>query len=328
LPTLQLAAIVLALLAAPALAQSPMSATKTQLVPFDASPFPYRGIIPDKNIPFMDVVNGERHGHTSPRGGVYWEDLTYSDRRVLLSIPRGFDARRPAVIVVFLHGNQATLTRDVRDRQQVPRQVAESGLNAVLVAPQFALDAADSSSGTFWQPGVFARFVNEAVEKLTRLHGDPRARAAFEQAPIVIAAYSGGYNPAAYALAVGGVGERVRGVILLDALFAEYDKFADWIAHRPQAFLFSAYSKAARSEHAELQKLLTERKVTFGIGVPARLAPGSVSLVYTGDAVQHNDFVTQAWTKDPLRVALAKVPGFPRTGATTPTTPKGPEKKR
>src|SRR6266850_8477409 len=83
---------ILALLSAtPTFAQSPLPAAKTQLTPFDVSAFPYRGEIPDKNMTFMDVVNGERLGHTSARGGVYWEDLTYSDRRTLLYIPRGFD---------------------------------------------------------------------------------------------------------------------------------------------------------------------------------------------------------------------------------------------
>ena len=113
---------------------------------------------------------------------------------------------------MFFHGNGATLTRDVRNRQQVPRQIVESGLNAVLVAPQFAVDAADSSAGRFWEPGVFAQFLDEAADQLARLHGDARARAVFERAPVVIAAYSGGYHPLAYALAVGGATERVRGV--------------------------------------------------------------------------------------------------------------------
>ena len=140
-----------------------------------------------------------------------WEDTTYSDRRVLLSIPRGFDLRKPSLIVVFFHGNGATLTRDVRNRQQVPRQIVESGLNAVLVAPQFAVDAADSSAGRFWEPGVFAQFMSEAANQLARLHGDARARAVFERAPIVIAAYSGGYHPLAFVLAVGGATERMRG---------------------------------------------------------------------------------------------------------------------
>jgi len=305
-------------------AQAPMPSTKIQLVPFDVSPFPYSGPVPDKNATFLDVINGERRGHTSGRGGVYWEDLTYSDRRALLAIPRGFDIRRPAVIVVYLHGNQATLTRDVRDRQQVPRQVEQSGLNAVLVAPQFAVDALDSSSGHFWEPGVFAKFLNEAAERLTRLHGDARARAVFERAPVVIVAYSGGYNPAAFALAVGGAGQRVHGVVLLDGLFAEIDKFADWLAKRPPAFFFSAYGKAARAEHAELARMLTERGVSAQKAMPARLNPGSVTLLDVGDEVKHNDFVSKAWVADPLRVVLARIPGFARTGA----TPSPPGKKK
>jgi hypothetical protein len=307
-------AIVL-LFATAALAQAPMSAAKIQLVPFDNSPFPYSGPVPDKDVTFLDVVNGERRGHTAPRGGVYWEDPTYSDRRALLAIPRGFDVRRPAVIVVFFHGNLATLTRDVRNRQQVPRQIEQSGLNAVLVAPQFAVDALDSSSGRFWEPGAFARFLDEAAERLARLHGDPRARTAFAQAPVVIVGYSGGYNPAAFAVAVGGANDRLLGVVLLDGLFAEIDKFADWLAKRPAAFFFTAYGTTARSEHAELQRMLTARGVGYQTALPAQLTPGSITFHAVGDAVRHVDFVTQAWVKDPLKAVLARIPGYARTGA-------------
>ncbi|MET0629610.1 MAG: alpha/beta hydrolase, partial [Xanthobacteraceae bacterium] len=204
-----------------------MSSSKIALVPFENSPFPYRGQIPEKNKPFIDVIEDGRLGHTSPRGGVYWEDLTYSDRRVLLSIPRGFDARRPAVIVVYLHGNLAKLGRDVRDRQGVPRQVAESGLNAVLVVPQFAVDALDSSAGRFWQPGAFTQYLGEAAERLAQLYGDDRVRGTFERAPVVIAAYSGGYHPAAFILQSGAVDGRLHGVILLDGPFGDIEKFAD-----------------------------------------------------------------------------------------------------
>ena len=67
---------------------------------------------------------------------------------------------------MFFHGNQATLTRDVLERQQTARQLAQSDLNAVLVAPQLAVDAADSSAGNFWRPGAFAQFLDEAESKL------------------------------------------------------------------------------------------------------------------------------------------------------------------
>src|SRR5205085_2860177 len=140
--------------------------------------------------------------------GVYWEDTTYSDRRVLLHIPRGFNAALPAVMILYLHGNFASLADVVHRVQQVPRQVSESGLNAVLVAPQLAVNAADSSAGRFYDAGEFRRFVEEAAVRLARLHGDQRARAAIESLPVVIFAYSGGYAPAAWAPHHGGLGGR------------------------------------------------------------------------------------------------------------------------
>ena len=302
---------------------APLSSSKIALVPFENSPFPYRGQIPEKNKPFIDVIEDGRLGHTSPRGGIYWEDQTYSDRRALLYIPRGFDPRRPALIVVFFHGNEATLTRDVRNRQDVPRQLAESGLNAVLVAPQFAVNALDSSAGRFWEPAVFPQFLAEATERLTELHGDARARSAFFGAPVVLVAYSGGYYPVAFILRAGRVDDRVRGVILLDGLFGEVDKFADWLARRPPAFFVSAYGKAARDDNGALRRALTERGVRFRTTLPATLARGSVSFIAANDEIEHVDFMTQAWVDDPLKVMLRRIAGFSRgAGVPTGSTPK------
>ena len=289
-----------------------LASAKTALLPFDNSPFPYRGEVPEKNRPFLDVTKGERRGHASPRGGTYWEDETYSDRRVLLHLPRGFDPKKPALIVVFLHGNEARLMRDVRKRQQVPRQVAESGLNAVLVAPQFAVDALDSSAGRFWQPGAFAEFLREADEKLAELYGDERARGAFRAAPVVLAAYSGGYYPAAYILKSGRVEDRLRGVILLDALYSDLDKFSDWIVKRPPAFFVSAFGKSARDENTDLKGKLKERGVRFANALPGTLVHGSIAFINVKDEIKHDDFVTEAWVKDPLKVVLRRIPGFSR----------------
>ena len=303
-------------LSAPRRELAPMPSSKTALVSFEISPFPYRGEVPEKNRPFLDVLDGERRGHYSERGGTYWEDQTYSDQRVLLHIPRGFDPRRPALMIVFLHGNEATLARDVRNRQEVPRQVAESGLNAVLVAPQFAVNALDSSAGRFWEPGVFAQFLAEAGERLTQLYGDDRARGAFHGAPVVIAAYSGGYNPAAYILQSGHVDDRLRGVVLFDALYGQFDKFVDWLAKRPPAFFVSTFGKASREENATLQRMLSERGVPFRTALPASLARGSVTFIAATDDVKHLDFMTEAWVNDPLKVVLRRVPGFPRAAGT------------
>ena len=161
-------------------------------------------------------------------------------------------SRKPGVIVVFFHGNGATLERDVRDRQLVPQQISDSGVNAVLLAPQLAVDAADSSAGKFWQPGGFKRFIDESADHLARLYGDPDAAKAFANMPIVIVGYSGGFMPAAWSLDVGGLGNRVRGVFLLDAVYGELDKFASWIENNRSGFFVSSYTHYTKRHDNEL----------------------------------------------------------------------------
>jgi hypothetical protein len=295
---------------------------KAALVPFDSAPFPYRGIVPGDethdDAPFLDAKNGDRRGHTTPRGGVYWEDETYSDRRSLLYIPPGFDQRGKAAIVVFLHGNLATLTRDVAERQQVPQQLAASNLNAVLVAPQLAIDALDSSAGGFWSPGAFARYLREADAKLARLAGDGMTAKDFARMPVILVAYSGGYLPAAWALEVGEANQRIAGVVLLDAVYGETEKFAGWIGdHQPSGFFFSAFTASSADGNGDLQDQLMRQGVDFALDLPPCLEAGDIVFLETGTNVVHNDFVTQAWTANPLQVLFDRVRAFPReTGKT------------
>jgi hypothetical protein len=288
------------------------TADEIELVPFENSPFPYDGAVPDGNKPFFDIVSGGRRGHTSPRGGLYWENATYRDNRTLLFIPKGFDPSRPALLIVYFHGNLATLEKDVRVRQHVPRQVAQSGLNAVLVAPQFAVNALDSSAGRFWEPGVFRQFLNEASERLARLYGDESARPVFAAVPVVLVAYSGGYMPAAWSLAVGGAGDRLDGggVVLLDALYGEEAKVADWIASaHTSSFFFSAYSNSSRDQNAALQRTLGERGIDVAKTSTGSLVKGTVGFQSAGN-VPHEDFVSHAWVNDPLKAVLARISGF------------------
>src|SRR5262245_24598426 len=239
----------------------PLKSARNELVEFDLAPFPYRGVNPRTSRPFLDVTDSD--GPRGPRTGrgLLWEDATFSDRRALLYIPRGFDVRKPGVIVVFLHGHRATLERDVRDRQRVADQIAQANANAVLVAPQFAVNASDSSAGRFWESYGFARFLGEAGEHLARLHGDWRTRKTFATLPVVVVAYSGGYVPAAWALHKGGTDKRVIGVLLLDALYGEVDKYASWIGRHPNSFFISAYTSSTARGNEALQSMLADRDV-------------------------------------------------------------------
>jgi hypothetical protein len=298
----------------PPVVPQPLNEAKTQLVAFNASVFPYRGNLPGTNKPFLDAKDGKRRGHTTLKGDVCWEDTTYSDRRSLLFLPAGYNPQLPSLIVLYLHGQGATLERDVEVRQGVPRQISESGQNIALVAPQLAVDAADSSAGNFWRPGHFAAYIDEAAERLMRLYGDRRAGAHFNAAPVVIVSYSGGYLSTAYALERGGAAHRVKGVILMDSLYGDEDKFAAWAAARRRlAFLLSAFTESTREENVTLQGLLAKRRIPYTNGLPTSLVPGTMAFVPCGGWEMHGDFVTRAWGPDPLKAALALIPGYPQT---------------
>ena len=291
-----------------------MKEAKTQLIAFNTSAFPYIGMVPDTKKLFLDVKQGNRRGHTPLHGDVCWEDKTYNDRRSLLYLPSGYTPALPGLIVIFLHGQGATLERDVMARQGIPRQVSESGQNVALVAPQLAFDALDSSAGNFWKPGHLATYIDEAAERLMRLYGDKRAGPHFNASPVLIVAYSGGYLSAAYALARGGATYRIKGVILMDSLYGDEDKIAAWVATRRQTgFLLSAYTDSTREENANLQAMLAKRRIPYKDALPRDLAPGTMTFLSCGGLEMHGDFMTRAWGQDPLAQALAMIPGYPQT---------------
>jgi len=297
---------------------------QTTLVGLKSSAFPYYGNNPRTETPFLNVSNGDRRGHRSYSGRVYWQDETFNDNRVLMHVPEHFDANKPGVIVVFFHGHGATLERDVRDRQLLPQQISDSGANAVLLAPQLAFDAADSSAGKFWQPGGLKRFINESADHLARLYGDPSAAKTFANMPVVIVGYSGGFVPTAWSLDVGGLGSRVRGVVLLDAVYGELDKFASWIANNRSGFFVSAYTQYTQRHDQELMQMIRDKGIAVSDDMDGPLRPGSVVFVKTPEGVTHRDYVTHAWTDRPVREVLAKMaltPALTRLAASAADSP-------
>jgi hypothetical protein len=297
----------------------PQIGAQTALVDFETAPFPYRGIVPGSDRQFLNVDAEGHPGHSNFRGHVFWESQTFSDDRVLLHIPPGFDPTLPAVMVVFFHGHGASLARDVRDRQQVPAQITAAGVNAVLVAPQFAVEAADSSAGKFWEPNGFKRFLDEAAIKLARLYGDQNRTAAFAKMPIVIVAYSGGFGPTLSVLERGGVRQRIRGVVLLDALYAGIDKFADWIAGNRSSFFVSAFTPHTAQHNSDLARMLSERSVSYGSELRSSHLQGMVTFLPAGD-VSHRDFVNRAWAEYPIKDILARMDNVDSKVATAGTS--------
>lgn len=236
---------------------------------------------------------------------------TEVDGRLMLYMPRHFDPNRPATVVVFFHGKGSTLVRDVMLRQQVPRQIAESGLNAVLVAPQFGFGAVDTGPGPLGHTGAFRALLDQVARRFTTMTGRPEVGTAVANASVVLVAYSRGYLPAAYTLAIGGAGERVKGIILMDALYGHTGVYAAWLSrHQHAGFFLSAYTPSTQPQNTVLQGYLAAHRIAFSRGLGSSLAEGSIVFVPVMDG-NHTDFVSKAFARDPLKVLLARTSPTP-----------------
>ena len=94
----------------------------------------------------------------------------------------------------------------------------------------------------------------------------------------MLVAYSGGYVAAASS-SHGGLGRRVRGVVLLDALYGELDTFASWLEKDRSAFLVSAYLGSTLDKNAELSHRLTARGIEFSSELGKYVQKGSITIL-------------------------------------------------
>jgi hypothetical protein len=125
--------------------------------------------------------------------------------------------------------------------------------------------------------------------------------------PIVIVGYSGGFLPTAFSLEIGGISDRVRGVLLLDAVYGELDKFAAWIETHRSGFFVSSYTHYTARRNKELMSMLRGKGIAVSEDTDAPLRPGRVVFVETGEGITHRDYVTRAWTKNPIEEVLMKM---------------------
>lgn len=263
------------------------------------APYPYDGNFADTKRPFFDTTHKGQRAHTTVRDTVFTERPHYSDNRVLFHVPPNFDATRPFTIVVFFHGHNAELRRTVLGELQIARQIDLAKRNVLLIAPQLARDAADSAPGKLFRRGGLKRLLEEAASVLAR-----RAQltaAALFRAPIVLAAYSGGYRATAYCLDRGGVSSRIKGIVMLDAIYGEEDRLATWI-EQSDGFAVVLGGPSTARNHEALHRRLSKSGVKIGQGFDQRV---SFKLTPTS----HSQLPLSGPPKWPLAAALkAKLP--------------------
>lgn len=240
----------------------------------------------------------------------------YHDDTVLVFVPERYRFQEDEGVptLVHFHGHHTTAERATA-AHELREQLVDSRQNALLVVPQLAVLAADSSCGRLESPGGLARLLGGALAATARFGGITLGDSAFpSNAPlgrVCVSAHSGGYHAAACSLHAGGVD--VSETYLFDALYAQSDVFRSWVLSRrgePAARrhkLVSYFTPGATTERANRALLVELEK--GGVQVAEEASEGGLSrrelshagAVFVRTSLAHRDVT---WETNALRDAL------------------------
>ncbi|MBF0152680.1 MAG: hypothetical protein HQL64_02940 [Magnetococcales bacterium] len=265
------------------LCRSETSCRITLIARLPHAPFPYNGVVGDTDQPFFDhtdPISGQPV-HTVSGRSLYPESPHYRDNRVLLHLPPAFDPDSPFQILLFFHGHHSEIWRTLVKEMALLEQINATNRNLVLVAPQLALDAADSSPGKLYRPKGVSNMLGDLSRVLTKELGRKFADR-FKRAPVILVAFSGGYRALAYTLDRGFAmkrerDKRLRGVILLDALYGDPEKYATWLRHpRRRSFFVNLYGPSSASLSEQLKQGLAKHGPPWHDALGMKIRPSGI----------------------------------------------------
>lgn len=213
----------------------------------------------------------------------------YSDDRVVVFVPTAWKPAkppRPIDVVIFYHGHFDTALHAAEDKQ-LREQLAKSRKPVWLVVPQLAESAHDSSAGKLEQPGGVQRLLDAVLTTLA-----PRVGAAPTLGRVGVAAHSGGFQGAAFAVSQGRV--PVVDVVLFDALYGYSARFARWLAEDAERRLTHVYRPGPGNRMVvkwtdSLAKALRFHKVPFVEQSGGRYTPVAEQVLFLRTEVPHGE---------------------------------------
>jgi hypothetical protein len=250
------------------------TARLTLTVPLEAAPFPVSDAVADF-FTETDPASGERFRGIA--GNRYGEDAHYRESRALLHVPPGFDADFPQRILLYFHGHHTEALHAAGSEQAVAAQLTRSGANAVLIAPQLALRAADSHAGNL----TLENRARELIAEACALLSDRLGAAVDESAPVVIASFSGGYRAVANCMLHGGLDGRIAGLVLLDSLYGQLEDFAHWRCADREAFLIALNGHSTRGNAEALAETLRGENIAVADRLPETVRGGETVFIAT-----------------------------------------------
>jgi hypothetical protein len=236
-------------------------------------------------FPHPERANGHVYG-----GKTYPADPHYSDRTVVIFVPKGFRPGETTDIVFFFHGWGTNVDRTLATFR-IAEQLGASGVNAVLVLAEGPKDAPDSFGGRLEEEGVFSGLVADVLATLKERGVIEKAR----PGSIVLAGHSGAGRVISLILLRGGLTANVREVYLFDALYGQVERFAWWVDHtRGRLVVIHSPGGGTRARTIDFMADLRARGVPFArvpeSAVTAELLRKS-RLVFIESALAHEDVV-------------------------------------
>jgi len=166
----------------------------------------------------------------------------------LVYVPSSYNVSsgwEPLNLVVYVHGwrncisncvldvgqgTNCTAGQPARNSYSLIKQIEAAQIPALLLLPEVKYDEPNSDPGQLGDAGGWYDFM---AELLSLLVSDKILPPSMEDVAsinrIVVFSHSGAYDVTAAIASVGGVAQ-VKGIVMLDSLYADFDQFNTWIA--------------------------------------------------------------------------------------------------
>ncbi len=238
--------------------------------------------------PFPDTAR--MHGHLGD--GVFYSTADhYRDSTVLIIAPPRLFAKKQVDLIFWFHGWHNNVDNAAQYYKLVTQFMA-SGLNAVLVLPEAAKDAADSYGGKLENPGVFRSLV---ADVLSGLKDEKLVDKNCKPGHILLGGHSGGGEVIAFIVEKGGI--KINEAILFDALYDGTEKFISWLNKDTDArfiHFFTDYGEGPKEESQRMVNLLKNQHTALVETEETALTPAAIEnnrLLYIHSLKQHNDII-------------------------------------
>ncbi len=203
-----------------------------------------------KNAPYPHP--SREHGFRN-----YPEKGHYDDSTVGIFIPNDYRPEDRVNYVVHFHGFENYVAK-VLARYQLPRQLDESKVNAILIVPQGPKNARDAGGGKLELNKNGLMNLLEEITTFLKSDGKIKTDAIGK---VVISSHSGGYRVAAAVLDHGGMDDHITDVLLLDSSYGSLDQFTRWCAGGKHRRLVSIFTDHLASTNKQFMDLLARAQI-------------------------------------------------------------------